>query len=530
MRDDGTMKLQLTVVVLVAAVAFSAGATVYDVGPSQPYTAIGDVPWESLVPGDQVLIHWRTEPYREKWVVCVRGTQEQPILIRGIPGPGGELPVVSGDGATTRVELDFWNESRGLLKIGGANVPADTLPAWIVVEDLAFRSARPAYGFTDSEGGSQSYTSNAASIYVEKAEHLVIRGCELADSGNGLFIGAFDGQTQDILIEGNWIHDNGIEGSYYEHNTYTAARGITYQLNRFGSLRAGCGGNNLKDRSAGLVVRWNWIEGGNRQLDLVDAEDTDVIVNDPRYHETFVYGNVLLEPGDEGNSQIIHYGGDSGNTSIYRKGTLYLYANTVVSRRSANTTLLRLSTGDEHADIRNNVVRATAGPSRLAILGSDGTALLTHDWLQAGWVVSHDSFQGTLTDDGTSLEGSDPGFEDEAGGDLRPATGSPLVDMGGDLRPEVLPRLVPALEYVADSDWRNRLFDGSMDIGAFEWGSPPPGDVDGDLHITPLDVDSWLLWRYFGTPPAADPDCDGSGEADAPDLALILESAWAAPR
>ncbi len=192
--------------------------------------------------------------------------------------------------------------------------------------------------------------------------------------------------------------------------------------------------------------------------------------------------------------------------------------------------MLRLSTEDEHADIRSNVVRATAGPSRFAILESDGTALLTHDWLQAGWVVSHDSFQGTLTDDGTSIEGSDPGFEDEAGGDLRSATGSPLVDMGGDLRPEVLPRLVPALEYVADSDWRNRLFDGSMDIGAFEWGSPPPGDVDGDLHITPLDVDSWLLWRYFGTPPLADPDCDGSGEADAPDLALILESAWAAPR
>ncbi len=87
-------------------------------------------------------------------------------------------------------------------------------------------------------------------------------------------------------------------------------------------MAAGCGGNNLKDCSAGLVVRWNWIEGGNRHLDMVDAGDTDVIVNDPRCHETFVYGNVPLEPGDEGNSQIIRYGGDNGNTSIYRKGTL----------------------------------------------------------------------------------------------------------------------------------------------------------------------------------------------------------------
>ena len=109
----------------------------------------------------------------------------------------------------------------------------------------------------------------------------MIRNCILRDSGNGLFIGANDGQTQDILIEGNWIYDNGIEGSIYQHNTYTAAIGITYQYNHMGRLREDCGGNNLKDRSAGLVVRYNWIEDGNRQLDLVDAEDSAVLVNHP---------------------------------------------------------------------------------------------------------------------------------------------------------------------------------------------------------------------------------------------------------
>ena len=135
----------------------------------------------------------------------------------------------------------------------------------------------------------------------------------LHDSGNGLFIGAFDGATQDILIEGNHIFDNGIENSYYEHNTYTAAIHITYQFNRLGRLRPAAAGNNLKDRSAGLVVRYNWIEDGNRQLDLVDAEDSAVLVNHPDYRRTFVYGNVLVEADGEGNSQIVHYGGDSGD-------------------------------------------------------------------------------------------------------------------------------------------------------------------------------------------------------------------------
>jgi hypothetical protein len=245
-----------------------------------------------------------------------RGAAAAPIVVRGVLGPNGERPVISGDGATTPDPLDYSGEQRGVLKIGTSNVPPDTLPAYLVIESLDVRSAHPAYSFTDDHNVAQTYANNAAAIYVECAQHLVTRNCILSDSGNGLFIGAYDGDTQDLLIEGNWIHGNGNAGSLFEHNAYTAAIDIVYQANHFGPLRAGANGNNLKDRSAGLVVRYNWIEGGNRQLDLVDAEDSDVLVNHPSYHETFVYGNVLIEPDDAGNSQIVHYGGDSGATAI----------------------------------------------------------------------------------------------------------------------------------------------------------------------------------------------------------------------
>ncbi len=107
---------------------------------------------------------------------------------------------------------------------------------------------------------------------------LIIRNCTLHDSGNGLFIGEHNGLTENILIEKNYIYNNGIEGSYYQHNTYTSAINITYQFNRLGPLRTGAGGNNLKDRSAGLLIRNNWIEGGNRQLDLVDATGSTVLL------------------------------------------------------------------------------------------------------------------------------------------------------------------------------------------------------------------------------------------------------------
>ncbi len=315
---------------LAALAATAAWSATYEVGPGRPAAAIADVPWAGLSAGDTVLIHWRPEPYREKWVLCRQGAAGAPITVRGVPGPGGERPVIDGRDAATPAGLNFWNEARGVIKIGGANNPPDTMPRWIVLENLEVRSGRPPYSFTGRSGAGE-YASNAAAVYVEKAENLVIRNCVLHDSGNGLFIGTSnDYTTRDILVEGNYIFDNGNPGSAFEHNSYTAALGIVFQFNRYGPLREGANGNNLKDRSAGLVVRYNWIEGGNRQLDLVDAEDSAVLQTDPRYRQTFVYGNILIEPDGAGNRQIVHYGGDSGGASRYRKGTLYFYNNTVV--------------------------------------------------------------------------------------------------------------------------------------------------------------------------------------------------------
>jgi hypothetical protein len=470
--------IRCAVCALLLAVASDAGearATVYEVGPGHPLAAIGDVPWATLAPGDEVRIHWRPQPYREKWVIGRAGTAAAPIVVRGIAGPGGERPIVSGDGATTPDPLDFTNDQRGLIKIGTSNVPPNVLPAYITIEGLDVRSAHASYSFTDDHGATQTYANNAAAIYVERAQHLVIRDCVLSDSGNGLFIGAFDGDTQDVWIEGNGIRGNGNVGSGFEHNAYTAAIGIVYQANRFGPLRAGAGGNNLKDRSAGLVVRYNWIEGGNRQLDLVDAEDSDVLVNHPSYGRTFVYGNVLIEPDGAGNSQIVHYGGDSGATAIYRKGVLHFFHNTVVSLRSGNTTLLRLSTDDESADVRNNLLYVTASGSRLAMLDADGVLALSHNWTKPGWVGSHGTLSAAIDDDGTGIEGASPGFVGEAVQDFHLQETSQAVDAGGDLHPDVLPDNDPVAQYREHQMLEPRPDDGAPDLGAYELPEPDVG-------------------------------------------------------
>jgi hypothetical protein len=62
-------------IVALLASAHAAAAATYTVGPGQTYATPSQVPWESLQPGDQVLIHWRSTPYKDKWVICRQGTE-----------------------------------------------------------------------------------------------------------------------------------------------------------------------------------------------------------------------------------------------------------------------------------------------------------------------------------------------------------------------------------------------------------------------------------------------------------------------
>jgi hypothetical protein len=444
------------------------------VGPGKPLAAVGEVPWESLNAGDTVLVYYRTTPYKEKFVLSRVGTATAPITVRGVLGPGGERPVLDGAGATTRAQLNYYSRSRGVIKIGGSTVPfADgttVMPQWLVIENLEIRGAHEPNTFTGPGGAQESYTANASSIYLEFGENITIRNCDIHDNGNGFFAYSSDTiATRNLLLENNYVHDNGNVGSIFEHNVYVEAIGVTYQYNHFGPPLPGAGGNNIKDRSAGLVVRYNWVEGSNRQLDLVHAEDSSIVRADPRYRATFVYGNVLIEHPNSGNNDICFYGGDGGSANQFRKGTLYFYNNTVVSDRTDATRLFRMATNDESIDARNNIAYVTAAGSNLQVLDNYGRLTLTSNWFKTGWtpfVSSHP--KGSITNNGT-LTGSSPGFVDEAGQDYGLTASSPGRDTGTALNPAVLPDNDVLFEYVKHQSSAARVVVGPIDIGAFEY-------------------------------------------------------------
>ena len=480
-------KQAILLISVILALYSASLAAVYEVKPGTPLDTIVEVPWATLQPGDSVLIYWKSTPYKEKWVICRQGTAAQPIVVRGVPGPNGERPVIDGNGATTPSNLNYWNEARGTIKIGGANVPADTMPKYITIDNLEVRGAYQGYQFTNAAGQLQTYAINAAPIYVEKAENLTIRNCIITDGGNGLFIGSSDTDTsRNILVEGNYIYGNGNSGSAFEHNNYTAAIGIVFQYNRFGPLRAGSVGVGLKDRSAGTVIRYNWIEGGNRNLDLVDGEDSILIRTDPNYHKTFVYGNVLIKQ-DGGNNQSVHYGGDSGTTADYRKGTLYFYNNTLVSIRTGNTVAFRLSTIDETCDARNNIFYVTAAGTSFALLAETGTLSLTNNWAKTGWRNSFESpFGGSVTGGSTFVIGTNPGFIDVANQNFRLISGGQAVNSGTSLNPAVIPSNDVVRQYVSHQMSESRPVNGTLDIGAYEFASVAPVQIIGTLLPNPI--------------------------------------------
>ena len=439
----------------------SAFANVWDIGPGQTYENIEDAPWQALGPDTLVRIHWRAEPYRAKWVISAEGTAETPIVITGVPD-AGRRPVITGQDAVTPTALDYWGEPRSLIKVGGSSTPGGE-PGWIYIERLELRGAHPEHRFTDDRGAAGQYADNAASVFVESGHDIFLRNNRVVGSGNGIFSSP---PAVNLTLQCNLVDGNGVEGDIYVHNLYLNSQGATLiEYNHFAGLCPTCPGNNLKSRASGLVVRYNWIEDGNRQLDLVDTGEASIAAQ-PGYDDVFVYGNVLVEGEGEGNSQMVHFGGDSGTTSQYRAGTLHFFHNTVVSTRGGNTTLFRLSFSGASVDARNNVVFATAGGPRLGMLDDEGTARLEHNWLPTGWRDGHSGVSGTLTAL-ANVEGEDPAFVDITGQDFTLGPNSNAIDQGGALATAASAHPVDR-EYAPHLGGTARALGATPDLGAFE--------------------------------------------------------------
>ena len=217
----------------------------------------------------------------------------------------GALPILDGQNAVTAAATPwnsiFFNIEGVIVVSHSSKMPYGYIPSWIVIQNLHVQNADPANTLTESDGTVTNFDTFACCIYVEYAQHVVIRGCELNGSCNGFFCNSKNNDTNelsaDMLIEHCWIHDNGYPGNYGVHNIYTESKGITFQYNLIGPLRPGADGEQIKDRSSGTILRYNtiiqgpgpgtafWFEQTQGGIGIIDA--------DPAYHTNYVYGNVF---------------------------------------------------------------------------------------------------------------------------------------------------------------------------------------------------------------------------------------------
>ena len=412
------------------AIPFSSAATCTPIaggrdfpinGPGSALTKLSDVDWNNLKAGDTVRIFYKSTSYAEKITIKGQGTAALPIVICGVPGPGGALPVISGRNATTpsttSVGSQVFNDN---LTTGGATADNGVLeslgvvsihdptyqlkPTHIHIEGLKIQDTLGApgatanvYPFTNKKGTSHFYNPFAACIRVQKGDDIVIRGNDLTNCGHGLFVMSKQDNeasvTRRILIEGNYLHGNSITDQETIHNAYVQGIGVMVQFNYFGPNRPGAIGSNYKDRSVGLIARYNYFENGARIMDLVGVEDypsilgrqgyqqlivaqhlagnllttpvptnADLALISPEqafrnywqiqgltpaqldstlqstvaqaeqlYKNTYVYGNIFKNtgPGTGGALSLIHFGGDKYPYDLTRVGTLYFYHNTI---------------------------------------------------------------------------------------------------------------------------------------------------------------------------------------------------------
>jgi hypothetical protein len=199
----------------------------------------------------------------------------------------------------------------------------------------------------------------------------------------------------------------------------------------------------------------------------------------------------LIDPDGAGNRQIVHYGGDSGDESIYRKGTLHFYNNTVISQQLGGMVLFWLSTAGETVDARNNIFYlSTAG--YLYVLYDYGTVNLNRNWLKEGWGQVFELSGGVVNGGTTSVVGSSPGFVNAGTQNFELSADSPCINAGGPLATTVYPSYVPAYEYVPHLAWRPRSVDSVFDIGAYEHPEYA-GDFDRDGDVDGSDLAHLIL-------------------------------------
>lgn len=309
-----------------------------------------------------------------------------------------------------------------VLDVTGAPIP-NGKAIWVIqganttVENLDFFGARVP-------------DNNGAGIRQEGAG-LTVRGCGFRDNQDGVLAGA--NAMSDIVFEGCSFTANGVGGGGLAHNLYiNNVRSLT--MRGCYSTAATGEGHLFKSRALRNVITGNrfTLEGGNGSAEM-DFPEGGVI---------YVSGNIIQQSQTGANHAIIWVGTEAGRNPEQR---IYFVNNTIINDYMGNAQWFRLGAGITVNSINNLFV----GDATFPAMG----------------VVQRGSVMATT------------GFTDRAMFDYRLVMESTAIDQGVDPGMDGMMALVPPLSYVHPLQTVPRAVNGTIDVGAYEFGAAAPTDA-----------------------------------------------------
>ena len=338
--------------------------TTYEVGPSQTYHHIQDVPLAKLNAGSTIRVHnedltgLAPTTYFEYVQLSQQVAPDQPIRLCGVPDAAGNLPILDAANAVGYTASASATTGNGLLTVGGttsgAPWPAFNGAQNISIEGLHLRNANPAASYILPTGVKSTWQSSAACIRIADGHSVNIIGNEMDSCANGAASAwngtTWGGSSLNHLWEGNYVHGSGTAGSSDNHQMYLQAWGQIVQFNRLDKITSGATGANLKSRGIQDVIRYNYFgDGPARDMDLVDVQTAaqfmsfgDFFQNNKTptsatysmdqlaawqeaWNSHFAYGNIYV---NSTSTAPIHFAYETNGAEPARKGNLYWYNNT----------------------------------------------------------------------------------------------------------------------------------------------------------------------------------------------------------
>jgi hypothetical protein len=268
---------------------------------------------------------------------------------------------------------------------------------------------------------------NGAGIRME-GNDMTIRRCYFYDNENGIL--THNNYVGQLLIEYSEFNQNGF-GDGQSHNIYVGhIQKLIFQYNYSHHAEVG---HNMKSRANQNIILYNRImdEAAGNSSRLIDLSNGGFSI---------IMGNLLMQGPLAVNNNMVGFGLE-GLTNP--SSALYFINNTMVNKRVASCRFLQIQSGTTIAQIVNNIFAGT------------GTLI--------------DGVPSFMTNNYSNINISALSFVDEPNYNYNLKSDSPAKNGSFSLGTVNGYNLTPDISYIHPAAFNNRIQNGILDIGAYEY-------------------------------------------------------------